>query len=68
MDLTNALDRIEEIHAQIAKGEVFRGYRPVPVAVAGAVGLLAGWLQPRVLPAGDDGTGVPLRTGSRSPR
>ena len=57
MDLTNALDRIEEIHAQIAKGEVFRGYRPVPVAVAGAIGLLAGWLQPRVLPAGDDGTG-----------
>jgi hypothetical protein len=56
MDLTNALDRIEEIHAQMAKGEVFRGYRPVPVAVAGAVGLLAGWLQPRLLPAGDDGT------------
>jgi len=57
MDLTNALDRIEEIHAQIAKGEVFRGYRPIPVALAGAIGLLAGWLQPRVLPAGDDGTG-----------
>ncbi len=57
MDLTSALDRIEEIHAQMAKGEVFRGYRPVPVAVAGAVGLLAGWLQPRVLPASDDGTG-----------
>ncbi|HYN40433.1 MAG TPA: hypothetical protein VE129_01550 [Thermoanaerobaculia bacterium] len=56
MDLTNALDRIEEIHAQIAKGEVFRGYRPIPVALAGAIGLLAGWLQPRVLPAGDDGT------------
>ena len=56
MDLTNALDRIEEIHAQMAKGEVFRGYRPVPVAVAGAVGLLAGWLQPRLLPSGDDGT------------
>lgn len=56
MDLTNALDRIEEIHAQIAKGEVFRGYRPIPVAVAGAIGLLAGWLQPRLLASGDDGT------------
>ena len=56
MDLTNALDRIEEIHAQIAKGEVFRGYRPLPVAVAGAIGLLAGWLQPRLLASGDDGT------------
>jgi hypothetical protein len=57
MDITNALDRIEEIHAQLAKGEVFRGYRPVPVAVAGGVGLVAGWLQPWLLPTGDDGTG-----------
>ncbi len=56
MDLTNALDRIDEIHAQMAKGEVFRGYRPVPVAVAGAIGLLAGWVQPRLLPSGDDGS------------
>lgn len=56
MDLTNAIERIEEIHAQVAKGEVFRGYRPVPVAIAGAIGLLAAGLQPRVVPAGDDGT------------
>ena len=53
MDVPQALDRIEEIHAQIAKGEVFRGYRPVPVALAGAVGLLAGWLQARFVPEGD---------------
>lgn len=53
MDVPQALDRIEEIHAQMAKGEVFRGYRPVPVAIAGAVGLLAGWLQPRFVPEGD---------------
>jgi hypothetical protein len=53
MDVPQALDRIEEIHAQIAKGEVFRGYRPIPVAVAGAVGLVAGWLQPRFVPEGD---------------
>ena len=53
MDVPQALDRIEEIHAQIAKGEVFRGYRPVPVAIAGAVGLLAGWLQPRFVPEGE---------------
>jgi len=53
MDVPQALDRIEEIHAQIAKGEVFRGYRPVPVALAGAAGLLAGWLQPRFVPEGD---------------
>jgi len=53
VDVPQALDRIEEIHAQIAKGEVFRGYRPVPVAIAGVVGLLAGWLQPRLVPEGD---------------
>ena len=53
MDLARALDRIEEIHAQVAKGEVFRGYRPVPVALAGAIGLLAAWLQPRLVPEGD---------------
>lgn len=53
MDVPQALDRIEEIHAQIAKGEVFRGYRPVPVAFAGAAGLLAAWLQPRFVPEGD---------------
>ena len=57
MDLTNALDRLDEIHAQLAKGEVFRGYRPIPVALSGVIGLAAGWLQPRVLPASDDGTG-----------
>jgi len=54
MDVPSALDRIEEIHAQIAKGEVFRGYRPVPVALAGAAGLAAGWLQPKVVSATDD--------------
>ena len=53
MDVPQALDRIEEIHAQMAKGEVFRGYRPLPVAIAGAVGLVAGWLQPRLVPEGD---------------
>lgn len=53
MDVPQALDRIEEIHAQMAKGEVFRGYRPLPVALAGALGLLAGVLQPRIVPEGD---------------
>jgi hypothetical protein len=55
VDVPQALDRIEEIHAQMAKGEVFRGYRPIPVALAGALGLLAAGLQPRLVPAGDGG-------------
>lgn len=46
MDATRALDQIAEIHRQIAKGEVYRGYRSLPVACSGAVGLGAAWLQP----------------------
>jgi hypothetical protein len=41
MDVPRALDQIAEIHQQIAKGEIYRGYRPVPVALSGIVGLAA---------------------------
>ena len=46
MDVPRALAQIEAIHEQIAKGEVYRGYRSLPVAVSGLIGLLAAWLQP----------------------
>ena len=46
MDATRALDQIAEIHRQIAKGEVYRGYRSLPVAISGLIGLVAAWLQP----------------------
>ena len=46
MDVTRALDQIAEIHAQIAKGEVYRGYRSLPIAASGAIGVAAAWLQP----------------------
>jgi hypothetical protein len=46
VDTARALDQIAEIHRQIAKGEVYRGYRSVPVAMSGAIGLAAAWLQP----------------------
>src|SRR5919202_3834635 len=45
MDFTRALSQIAEIHQQIAKGEVYRGYRSIPVAASGLIGLLAAWLQ-----------------------
>ncbi len=45
MDFTRALSQIAEIHQQIAKGEVYRGYRSLPVAASGLVGLAAAWLQ-----------------------
>jgi hypothetical protein len=46
VDVSRALDQIAEIHEQIAKGEVYRGYRSVPVAASGLIGIVAAWLQP----------------------
>ena len=53
VDVTRALDQIAEIHQQMAKGEVYRGYRSLPVAASGLVGLAAAWLQPAALGAAD---------------
>ena len=53
MDVTRALDQIAEIHQQIAKGEVYRGYRSLPLAASGLVGLAAAWLQPAGLGTAD---------------
>src|SRR6185503_10232346 len=53
VDVTRALDQIAEIHQQIAKGEVYRGYRSLPVALSGLIGLIAAWLQPSRLGAAD---------------
>ena len=46
MELPQALAQIAEIRAQAAKAEVYRGYRSVPVAASGLVGLAAASLQP----------------------
>lgn len=40
-DVTRALQQIAEIHDHLAKGEVYRGWRSVPVALSGVVGLVA---------------------------
>jgi hypothetical protein len=45
MNRVEALDQISEIHRHLAKSEVYRGYRPLPVALSGVVGLLAAFLQ-----------------------
>ena len=52
VELPQALAQIAEIRAQAAKAEVYRGYRSVPVAASGLMGLAAAWLQPPGL-AGD---------------
>ncbi len=49
MDVSRALDQIAEIHQHLAKAEVYRGYRSLPVAASGLMGLAAAWLQPRNL-------------------
>ena len=46
MDVSRALAQIEAIHEQMAKGEVYRGYRSIPVAASGLIGAAAAWLQP----------------------
>ncbi|HEY7474295.1 MAG TPA: hypothetical protein VH679_04750 [Vicinamibacterales bacterium] len=47
--VADAVSQIAEIHGQIAKGEVYRGWRATPVALSGIVGLSAAWLQRRGL-------------------
>lgn len=47
--VSRALEQIDQIHQQLAKSEVYRGYRPVPVACSGVAGLIAAAVQPRAL-------------------
>jgi hypothetical protein len=40
-DVSRALAQIEAIHEQLAKGEIYRGWRSLPVAASGIFGLAA---------------------------
>jgi len=53
MDLSRALGQLADIHQQLAKGEVYRGYRSVPVAASGLIGIVAAWAQAPALAAVD---------------
>ena len=53
VDVPRALDQIAAIHEQIAKGEVYRGYRSLPLAASGLIGLIAAWFEPSALAARD---------------
>jgi len=44
-DVSRALAQIEAIHEQLARSGVYRGWRSVPVAASGAMGLAAAALQ-----------------------
>ena len=41
MELEKAFSRIEEIHGLVVRGEVFRGYRAMPVACTGLMAVCA---------------------------
>lgn len=53
MDLSRALGQLADIHQQIAKGEIYRGYRSLPIAASGLIGLAAAWAQAPALGASD---------------
>lgn len=53
MEYAKALDQISEIHQHLARTEVYRGYRSLPVALSGLVGLVAAALQTPGLGAAD---------------
>ncbi len=46
MDLEKALEQISTIHDHIARARVYRGYRAVPIALTGALAVVAAGLQP----------------------
>lgn len=49
MEIDRALSQISEIHAHVARAEVCRDFKAVPVALAGALALLASLAQTRVI-------------------
>jgi len=53
MEYARALDQISEIHQHLARTEVYRGYRSLPVALSGVVGVAAAALQAPALGAAD---------------
>lgn len=46
MDYGEAVSRISEIHEHLAKGEVYRGFRSIPMAVSGLIGIVAAVVRP----------------------
>ena len=50
MELRDALTQITEIRLQLARTEVFRGYRAMPVAFSGGVAVLAALIQAATIP------------------
>jgi hypothetical protein len=52
MELERALHQISQIHEHLAKSEVYRGYRAVPIGLSGVVAMASAVVQRKVIPAG----------------
>jgi hypothetical protein len=53
MELREALDSIATIRRRMAETDVFRGYRALPVALSAVFALVAGFMQPVLVPRPD---------------
>lgn len=60
MEIRQALAQVSEIHAHMARTEVFRGYRSLTVGFSGLVGLTAAMVQAAWLPQPTDRVGAYL--------
>ena len=49
MQVNDAISQISEIHDHLARSEVYRGYRSVPMALSGGLAFAGALLQPSVL-------------------
>ncbi len=58
MELDRALSQLSEIHAQVLRSEVFRGYRSIPMAITGMLAFVAAAAQEQLLPPTDGATYV----------
>lgn len=49
MELDKAIDQISQIHEQLAKAEVYRGWRSAPMVISGLCGMAGAALQPAII-------------------
>lgn len=45
IDINEAIDNISEIHHQLSKAAIYKGYKPVVVTISGIIGMLASIIQ-----------------------
>lgn len=53
MRVDKALEQISEIHEQMAKSQLYRGYRAVPAVFSGVLAFVAAWIQPLIISGTD---------------